>query len=111
MQVFIYCRITVHVSEVHRTHHQEYIKLKLQPLVQVIVTVQLPPTWSKATLHCYYDLYQRLKFQFYVLLMMSAMDTRNMLSDFAENKYLHTVASCWILVIYVFDRSYVRTTY
>jgi len=27
MQVFIYCKITVHVSGVHRTHHQEYIKL------------------------------------------------------------------------------------
>ena len=27
---------SLHVSDVHRTHHQEYIKLKLQPLVQVI---------------------------------------------------------------------------
>ena len=27
MQVFIYCKITLHVSGVHRTHHQEYIKL------------------------------------------------------------------------------------
>jgi hypothetical protein len=26
----------------------------------------------------YYDLYQRLKLQFYVLLMMGAIDTRNM---------------------------------
>jgi len=48
----------------------------------------------------YYDLYQRLNLQFYVLLMMGAMDTRNVLSDFAVNKYLHTVASCWILLIY-----------
>jgi len=47
----------------------------------------------------YYDLYQRLQLQFYVLLMMGAMDTRNMWSDFAVNKYLHTVASCWILLI------------
>ena len=38
MQVFIYCKITQHVSGVHRTHHQEYMKLQLQPLVQVIVT-------------------------------------------------------------------------
>jgi hypothetical protein len=45
-----------------------------------------------------YDLYQRLQLQFYVLLMMGAMDTRNMWSDFAVNKYLHTVASCWILL-------------
>ena len=36
MQVFIYCKITVHVWGVHRTHHQEYIKLKLRPLVHVI---------------------------------------------------------------------------
>ena len=27
MQVFIYCKITLHVSGVHRTHHQEYLKL------------------------------------------------------------------------------------
>ena len=49
MQVFIYCKITLHVSGVHRTHHQEYIKL-----------------------------YQKLQLQFYILLMMGAMDTRNM---------------------------------
>jgi hypothetical protein len=29
-------------------------------------------------LHRYYDLYQRLELQFYVHLMMGAMDTRNM---------------------------------
>jgi len=27
MKVFIYCKITLHVSGVYRTHHQEYIKL------------------------------------------------------------------------------------
>ena len=42
MQVFIYCKFTLHVSGVHRTHHQVYKKLKLQPLVQVMVTVQQP---------------------------------------------------------------------
>jgi len=42
----------------------------------------------------YYDLYQRRQLQFYVLLMMGAMDTRKMQSDFAVNKYLHIVASC-----------------
>ena len=47
----------------------------------------------------YYDLYQRLQLQFYILLMMCAMDIQNMYSDFAVNKYLHTVASCWILLI------------
>ena len=27
VQVFIYCKITLHVSGVYRTHHQEYMKL------------------------------------------------------------------------------------
>jgi len=34
--VFIYRKFTLHVSGVHCTHHQEYIKLQLQPLVQVV---------------------------------------------------------------------------
>ena len=44
----------------------------------------LPPTWplghvgGRLLLCCYYDLYQRRQLQFYVLLMMGAMDTRNM---------------------------------
>jgi len=33
---------------------------------------------------------------------MDDMDIRNMYSDFAVNKYLHTVASCWILLISVY---------
>ena len=41
MQVFIYCKITLHVSGVHRTHHRENIKLQLQPLVQVVVVAVL----------------------------------------------------------------------
>ena len=49
MQVSITCKYTVHVSGVHRTHHQEHMKL-----------------------------YQRLQLQFHVLLMMGTMDTRNM---------------------------------
>ena len=52
MQVFIYCKITLHVLGVHRTHHQEYIKLQLQSLVQVIATTffqrgQIWPRWRK----------------------------------------------------------------
>ena len=54
MQVFIYCKITLHVSGVHRTHHQEYIKLQLQPLVQAVLYEQQPssnvaiwPRWRK----------------------------------------------------------------
>jgi len=42
MQVFVYCRLTLHVAGVYRTHRQEYIKLSLQFLVQVIVSEQQP---------------------------------------------------------------------
>jgi len=42
----------------------------------------------------HYDLYKRLQLQFDVLLMMGAMDTRNM-----YRVILHIVASCWILLI------------
>jgi hypothetical protein len=45
-----------------------------------------------------YDLCRRLRLQFLVLLMMGAVGTRNMYSDFAVNKYLHTVASGWIFI-------------
>ena len=51
----------------------------------------------------YYDLYHRLQLQFYVIPMMGAMDSRNMQSNFAVNKYLYTVASCWILLIQSYD--------
>ena len=55
MQVFIYRKITLHVSGVQRTHYQEYIKLQLQPLVQVIVyeeqissnVAKIWPLWRK----------------------------------------------------------------
>ena len=68
---------SLHVSGVRSTPHQENKKLQLQPLVQVIV-----PTWSIGhvggrSLLRYYNLYQRLQLKFYVLLMMGAMDTRN----------------------------------
>jgi len=43
----------------------------------------LPPTWpldhiGGRLLHRYYDLYQKLHLEFYVFLMMGAMDTRSM---------------------------------
>ena len=64
MQVFIYCKITLHVSGVHRAHHQVYKYCNCR-------------LWYRS-LHRYYDLYQRLQFQFFVLLMMDAMEARNM---------------------------------
>jgi len=42
------------------------------------------------------NLVQSLQLQFYVLLMMGAMEARNMYKNLAVNKNLHTVASCWI---------------
>ena len=57
----------------------------MQPLVQVIVTEQQPSSDVAKFGHVggglllrYYDPYQRLHLQFYVILMMGAMDTRNM---------------------------------
>ena len=35
--LLFHCRVTLHVSGVFHTHHQEYIKLYLQPPVQVII--------------------------------------------------------------------------
>jgi len=35
--------------------------------------------------------------------MMGAMDARNMYSKLTVNKYLHTVAYCWILLIQSHD--------
>ena len=65
MQVFIYCKFTLHVSGVHRTHHQDYIKLQMQPLIQVLVYEQQPSS-------------NVAKWPRYVLLMIGAMNTRNM---------------------------------
>ena len=94
-KVFIYCRITLHVSGVHRTHHQEYIKLLLQPPVQVISRI-----WGTTfcqcccsdtmtcTRGCSYN------FMYSWWWVRWTPETCNF-----ANKYLHTVASCWILLI------------
>ena len=43
----------------------------------LIMTCQFDHIGGRLLLR-YYDLYQRLQLQFYVLLMMGAMDTQNM---------------------------------
>jgi len=40
--ILFHCRVTLHVSGAFHTHHQGYIKLFLQPVVQVILWLQLP---------------------------------------------------------------------
>jgi len=80
MQVFIYCKIALHVSGVHRTHHQEYVKLTAASGTghsNNIATTFLQRVGhvGRRLLLRYYYLYQRLQLQFYVLLMMGAMDT------------------------------------
>ena len=42
-------------------------------------------------------------YNFFILLMMGAMDTRNVQSDFAVNKYLHTATYCWIFLVQIYD--------
>jgi len=58
-----------------------------------------------------YDLYQNLQLHFDIPLMMGAIDARNMLSTFALNKYLHTAASFWILLIWSYDARNREYTY
>ena len=49
--ILFYCKISLHVSGVFHTHHQEYRKLQVQNPVQDIWTVQLPSSnVAKATL-------------------------------------------------------------
>ena len=77
------CRLLFSVTlldmfRVSSTHHQEYQKLYLRPLVHVIVLVPLPAdsvAWSGWVL-----------------------DTRNMSSSVTENKSLHIAASCWTFI-------------
>jgi hypothetical protein len=40
--ISFHCRVTLHVSGAFHAHHQEYIKLYLQPPVQAILSLQLP---------------------------------------------------------------------
>ena len=71
-------------------------------------------TLEEGCLLRYYDLYQRLQLQFYVLLMMGAMDTRNMQINFAVNKYCcilldlkFRATMCGTMIIkYLFDVNY-----
>ena len=69
-------------------------RVSIAPIIKTVTAVSgtghitylnnnLLPTWpighvGGRLLLIYYDLYQRLQLQFYILLMMGVMDTRNM---------------------------------
>ena len=76
MQVFIYCIITLHVSDVYRTHHQQTDD-GCDRATTFLGHGHLGHVGGRLLLR-YCDLYQRMQLQFYVLLMMGAKDTQNM---------------------------------
>ena len=80
--LFIYCTITLHVSCALCTHHQEYIKLQLQPLVR------------KSMCWCDVDLksFKRCP-RSAVYLTMSWPDQNSV------NKRLLKAATCWLFMI------------
>jgi len=71
MQIFIYCKVTLHVSGVTAPIIRSTKKLYPQPPVQVIILVQLLPSnvarWDHVGAKY---LYRRLRLQFLVPLMM-----------------------------------------
>ena len=79
MHVFIYCRITLRMFRVpsHPSsgEHKTVTAAPDTGQSNNIATTFLQR--GQGLLLRYYDLYQRLQLQFYVLLMMGAMDTRN----------------------------------
>jgi hypothetical protein len=46
VSILFHCMISLHVSGALCTHHQEYLKLDMQPLVQVIWCGRWVPLWS-----------------------------------------------------------------
>jgi len=100
MQIFIHCRVTLHVSGVtapiikstknrnpasntgHNIGWREVAVPILWPEQEAAVTAFSTPDDG-------------------------CCDTRNMYSDFAGNKYLHTVASGWIFINIEFSKAYV----
>jgi hypothetical protein len=46
---------------------------------------------------------RKLRLQFCVLLMVGAMDARGTWGGFVVDRCLHTVASCWILLIHSYN--------
>ena len=64
MQVFIYCKITLYM-----------FRVSITPIIHL--TWPIGHVGGRLLLR-YYDLHQRLQLQFYVLLMMGAMNTGNM---------------------------------
>ena len=81
MQIFIYCKVTLHVSGVTAPiiRSTKNCNRNLRYRSQYWYSYS-PPTWPDQAPDD------------------GCCDTRNMYSDFAVNKYLHTVASGWIFI-------------
>ena len=81
MQVFIYCKFTLHVSGVHRTHYQEYKKLTAAPGTGATTFLHrglISPRWRKVVAPLGNMTCTRGCSYIFVLLMMGVMDARNM---------------------------------
>ena len=98
---------SLHVSGVHRTHHQENIKLYCSLWYRSkYLGNNLPPTlpcWRKVVAQILWPVPEA------AVTVLCTPDNgcewhpKHVESDFAVNKYLHTVASCWILLIKRYD--------
>ena len=107
--ILFYCRITLHVSGVIHTHSQEYIKLYLQPPLQVILSFQLPSSnvaksglgsdSTSADGRKYGPTSARCNYSLHVLQMMDEGIIRNNVELSAENIIkLYRIAHCWTII-------------
>ena len=85
MQIFIYCKVTLHISGV------------TTPFIRSTktVTADSGTGHNTGTATC---LQGGLIRPLFITPDDGCCDTRNMRSVFAVNKYLHTVASSWIFI-------------
>jgi len=85
MQIFIYCKVTLHISGV------------------TAPTIRSTKNCNRSHRYSSHNTGTATSLQLGLQAVFSTpddgcCDTRNMYSDFAANKYLHTVASGWILI-------------
>ena len=100
IQIFIYRRVTLHVSGVTapiiRSTKNGMIHIMI--LVQLLTSnVPIRPRWREVAVPVLWPVPEATVTVFSTP-DDGCCDTRNMLSDFAVNKYLHTVASGWVFI-------------